>query len=61
MSEWEEQKERERESEADSVLSIERPMGLSLMTQRSPPELNPRVRCPTDCATYTPLFPLAVF
>lgn len=39
--------QRERDSKADPVLNV----GLDLRTLGSRPELKPRVRCLTDCAT----------
>ena len=48
------QRERERESEADFILSAEPNVGLDLMTLRSPPEWKPRVGCLTNCATQVP-------
>jgi len=41
--EWEGQREREREFQADSMLSMEPDMGLDLTTLRSRPELKPNV------------------
>ena len=41
-------RERERESEADSVLSSEPNAGLDPTTMRPLPELKPRVRCLAD-------------
>ena len=40
--------ERERESQADSMLGAEPHVGLNLVTLRSRPKLKPRVRCLTD-------------
>jgi len=48
------QRERERETLADSVLSAEPGMGLDLGILRSGPELKPRVRHLTDFATQPP-------
>ena len=42
------QRDRERESQADSTPSGESNMGLDPMTPRSCPELKPRFRHPTD-------------
>ena len=53
--EWKEQKERERDSQADSMLSAEPDPGLDLMTLRSWPKLKPRVRYLTNCTTQAPL------
>ena len=44
-------RKRERESQADSLLSVESDLSLHLMTQRSWPELKSRVRCLTDWVT----------
>ena len=63
--EWERKKEREhegrggkvqreRESQADSILSAEPDAGLNLMTLRSWPEPKPRVGRLTDCVTQVP-------
>ena len=48
--------EGERASQANSTLSSEANAELNLMTLRSQPELKPRVRCLTDCATQVPLY-----
>ena len=50
-----EQRKRERETQADSVLSVEPNTGLDLMTLRSWPELIPRIRRSTDCASQATL------
>ena len=42
------QRDRERETAADPVLSVEVNVGLDLKTLRSRPELNPRVGGLTD-------------
>ena len=53
------QKKRERESQDNSVLSVEPNEGLDLTTLRSQPEPKPRVQCPANCATKVlELFPL---
>ena len=52
--EWEGQEEREKEPEADSTLTMEPNTGLDLMTLKSWPELKPRVRSLTNCATQVP-------
>ena len=46
---------REKESEADSTLSMEADMRLDYTTLRSWPELKPKVRCLTNWATHVPL------
>ena len=48
------EEEKERWSQADSVLSAEPDVGLDLVTLRSPPELKPRVRHLTNCTTQVP-------
>ena len=48
--EWEGKREREKKSQADSVLSTEPEAGLDLTTLRLGPEPKPRVKCSTDCA-----------
>ena len=53
---WEEQRERERESQANSEMSIEPDLGLGITNLRSWPELKPRVGCLTDWATKEPQF-----
>ena len=54
--EWEGQRERERESPVDSMLSTEPDVVFSLMNVRSSrTEPKPRFRCLTDCATQAPL------
>jgi len=50
----EEQREMERETQADSVLSSELNAGLHLTTLRSRLELKPRVGHPIDCTTQVP-------
>ena len=52
---WEGQRERERLSQANSALSVKPDTGLHLTTMISWPELTPRVRCLTDCATQASL------
>ena len=52
--EWEGQKERKTDSEADSTLSMEPNRGLNLTILRSQPELKLRVRCLTKCAIQAP-------
>jgi len=47
--------ERERETQADAVLSAEPDAGLDLTTLRSGPEPKLRVGRLTDCATQVPL------
>ena len=42
------EREREKESQADSTLSMELNAGLDLTTLRSGPEPKSRVRCSTD-------------
>ena len=46
--ESEEEGQRERESQADSMLSVKPSAGLNLMTLRSQPELKPRLGRLTD-------------
>ena len=46
--------EEERESQVDSPLSAESNTGKDFMTQRSRPELKPRVGCLTDLAIQAP-------
>ena len=53
--EQEGQREREREIQADSMLSAEPDMGLDLKTLRSGPELKSRVGHLTHWATKAPL------
>ena len=48
--------ERERKSQADSLLSLEPDVGLHLRTLRSQPEPKPRGRHLTDYATQAPLY-----
>ena len=45
---------RERESQADSMLSAEPKVRLDPRTTRSQPELKPRVRHLIDCTTQAP-------
>ena len=47
--------EEERESQADSVLSMGHNMGLDLTTPKSGPEPKPTVRYLTNWATQVPL------
>ena len=44
-----------RESQADSMLSVQLDIGLDPMIPRSWPELKQRVGCSNDCATQAPL------
>lgn len=56
VRQWEgQQGEREKESEADSKLSMEPKTGLNSTIQRSRPEQKPRLRGLTDWATQPPL------
>lgn len=50
------QREREKETLADSVLSTEPDGGLCFTTLRSPPKLEPRVRCLNYWATQISLY-----
>ena len=54
-------RDRGRERISDSMLSTGPEAELSLTTLRSQPELKPRVRCSTDCATQVPNEPLKYY